>query len=153
MKRTLLAAASLLAAATGSIYAEPAVAITATNRLLNFDTASPGNITINVPITGLQGGDYVVGIDFRPADGDLYDVANSGGIYRINVASGAASLVSTLTADPADSSSPFTGLSGTSFGVDFNPVVDRLRVVSDTEQNLRINVNTGAVTTDGNLNP
>lgn len=118
MKRTLLAAASLLAAATGSIYAEPAVAITATNRLLNFDTASPGNITINVPITVLRTGDFFVGIDFRPADGILYGVANSGAIYRINVATGAATLVSTLTADPADTSSPFSGLSGTSFGVD-----------------------------------
>jgi hypothetical protein len=65
---------------------------------------------------------------------------------------GAATLKSTLTADPADTSSPYTGLSGTSFGIDFNPVVDRLRIVSDSGQNLRVNVDNGAVTTDGGLN-
>ena len=44
-------------------------------------------------------------------------------------------------------------LTGTTFGVDFNPVADRLRIVSDAGQSLRINVDTGLVTTDGNLNP
>ena len=47
----------------------------------------------------------------------------------------------------------FTALAGESFGVDFNPTVDRLRVVSDSGQNLRINVDTGLVTTDTDLNP
>lgn len=41
---------------------------------------------------------------------------------------------------------PFVpALTGTSFGVDFNPTVDRIRVTSDTEQNLRLNPDTGAV--------
>src|SRR5262249_25582058 len=31
------------------------------------------------------------------------------------------------------------------FGVDFNPVPDRLRVVSDADQNLRLNPNNGAL--------
>ncbi len=39
-------------------------------------------------------------------------------------------------------------LAGTSFGVDFNPTVDRLRVVSDTGQSLRVNVDTGATLVD-----
>ena len=43
-------------------------------------------------------------------------------------------------------------LSGTAFGVDFNPMADRLRVVSDAEQNLRANADTGATTTDATLN-
>ncbi len=65
---------------------------------------------------------------------------------------GAATLAATLTVDATDTTDPFTALSGTSFGVDFNPVADRLRVVSDTGQNLRINVQTGMTITDGNLN-
>jgi hypothetical protein len=44
-------------------------------------------------------------------------------------------------------------LAGNVFAVDFNPVADRLRIVSDAGQSLRINVDTGSVTTDGNLNP
>ena len=44
-------------------------------------------------------------------------------------------------------------LSGTAFGFDFNPTVDRIRVVSDTGQNLRLNPDTGAVAAvDGALN-
>ncbi|MDB5948224.1 MAG: polymerase, partial [Massilia sp.] len=52
----------------------------------------------------------------------------------------------------ADTSLPYAGLSGTSFAVDFNPVADRLRVISDTGQSLRINADTGATTTDGAIN-
>jgi len=45
-------------------------------------------------------------------------------------------------------------LNGINFGVDFDPTVDRLRVVSDAEQNLRINPDTGAVDSiDGMLSP
>jgi hypothetical protein len=47
---------------------------------------------------------------------------------------------------------PYQAMLGTGFGVDFNPVVDRLRVVSNMGQNLRINVDTGTVTTDSNIN-
>jgi hypothetical protein len=67
--------------------------------------------------------------------------------------SAAATLASTLAADAADTTNPFAGLTGNAFGVDFNPVADRLRVVSDAGQSLRINVDTGFVTTDTNLNP
>jgi hypothetical protein len=44
-------------------------------------------------------------------------------------------------------------LSGNAFGVDFNPQADRLRIVSDTQQNLRVNVATGVAVVDGALNP
>ena len=46
----------------------------------------------------------------------------------------------------------FIVLTGTAFGVDFNPTVDRLRVVGDDGQNLRINVDNGVATADGSLN-
>src|SRR5205823_171232 len=61
---------------------------------------------------------------------------------------GAATLKATLAADPADVTSPFTAFTGTDLGVDFNPVVDRLRVVSDANENVRINPDAGLVTTD-----
>jgi len=42
------------------------------------------------------------------------------------------------------SKNPFTPvLVGTEFGFDFNPTVDRIRIVSDGDQNLRINPDTG----------
>ena len=64
-------------------------------------------------------------------------------------------VVSPLTGAATAVGGPFTpALSGTVFGFDFNPTVDRIRVVSDTGQNLRLNPDTGAVATaDGAINP
>ena len=129
-------------------------ALTTTGRIISFDRASP-TITTAYNVTGLASGDALIGMDIRPGGmpaGQIYGLSNSGKLYVIDPATGIATLKSTLTADPADTTSPFTTLSGTNFGIDFNPVVDRLRIVSDTGQNLRVNVDTGAVTTDGPLN-
>jgi trimeric autotransporter adhesin len=129
------------------------VATTETNKLISFTTAAPQKLCTSATITGLQSGESILGIDTRPADGAVYALGNSGRIYTVDTGTGAATLKSSLSADPADTMDPFTALSGTEYGVDFNPVPDRLRVVSDTGQNLRINVDTGAVTTDTPLNP
>lgn len=39
-------------------------------------------------------------------------------------------------------------LEGTLFGVDFNPAVDRLRIISDTGQNLGVNFQTSETNVD-----
>ncbi|MEW6020536.1 MAG: DUF4394 domain-containing protein [Pseudomonadota bacterium] len=127
-------------------------ALTASNKLVSFNRDAPGTVRTNVAITGLQSGENLLGIDFRPADGQLYAVGSSGRIYTIDTASGAATMKSMLAADTADTTAPFTALAGTDFGVDFNPQADRLRVVSNTGLNLRINVDSGATTTDGTIN-
>ncbi|WP_273027918.1 DUF4394 domain-containing protein [Massilia timonae] len=128
------------------------VALTTSNRLVSFDRATPGAIRTNVLVTGLQSGENLVGIDVRPADGMLYGVGSTGRLYTLDAATGAATNKSRLVADAADTTEPFTALAGTSFGVDFNPMADRLRIVGNTGQNLRINVDTGATTTDGGIN-
>jgi hypothetical protein len=58
-----------------------------------------------------------------------------------------------LVADPVDSTSPFAALAGSAFGIDFNPTADRLRIVSNAGQNLRVNVDAGLTVTDADLNP
>ena len=83
----------------------------------------------------------LVGIDFRPATGDLYGLGDQGGVYIVQ-RDGDVTLQSRLN----------VALSGTAFGVDFNPTVDRLRIVSDTGQNLRADVTTGTTLVDGSLN-
>lgn len=158
MKKLLL----MLAVASGpvaSAHAEAIVALTATGQLISFDSATPGTLTSTVAVSGLIAGDTLVGIDVRPANKTLYGFAVSGGgaaptvgkIYSINAATGAATLAATLAADPADMTAPtpYQSVTGTFFGVDFNPVADRLRVVSDSGMNLRINVGTGLTQLDG----
>lgn len=119
---------------------ETVFAVTASNKLVSFNSRTPGTILSTVPISGLQTGETIAGIDFRPASGQLFAVGSTSRLYTINTVNGAASPVS---------NGPFTpALTGTSFGVDFNPVPDRVRVVSDGEQNLRLNPNDGTAATD-----
>ncbi len=128
------------------------ILLTVSNKLQSFNLDVPGTTRNTIAIVGMQAGENIVGIDYRPADGLLYGVGSGGRIYLLNPTTGAATLKSTLAADPADTTAPFTGMSGTEFGVDFNPAADRLRIVSNTGQSLRINVDTGATTTDGSIN-
>ena len=114
------------------------------NNLLIFNLTTPAT-PVSKPITGLQAGENILGMDIRPATGQLYALGSTSRLYSINMSSGAAVAVG----------GPFaTLLSGTSFGFDFNPTVDRIRIISNTGQNLRLDPNTGSVAaTDGSLNP
>jgi hypothetical protein len=134
------------------VEAGDTVMLTASNKLASVNLDTPAAIRSSVAITGLQSNEVLLGIDYRPADGMLYGVGSTGRIYTLNPSTGMATVKSTLIADAADTTAPFTALAGTEFGVDFNPVADRLRVVGSTGQSLRINVDTGATTTDGSIN-
>ena len=142
----------VMPAPTPPVAAGEFVLLTTSNKIQSFNLDTPGTNRATVAILGMQAGENIVGIDYRPADGLLYGVGSGGRIYTINPTTGAATLKSTLTADTADTTAPFTALSGADFGVDFNPAADRLRIVSNTGQSLRINIDTGATTTDGNIN-
>jgi len=113
-------------------------ALTASNSLINFNASTPGTPIGNpVAITGLGQGETLVGIDFRARDKLLYGVSSANRIYTINLTTGAATAIGTAAFTPA--------LNGTAFGVDFNQVPDRIRIVSDAEQNLRLNQLDGTV--------
>ena len=136
--------------ATGTGTAGDTFAITSSNRLLSFSRTSPSTGTATA-VTGLNANETLLGIDLRVAGtpaGQLIAIGSTGGIYTIDPNSGAATLKATMTADPADTTNPFTALSGTRVSIDFNNVVDQLRVVSNTGQNLRVNVDTGNTSTD-----
>ena len=120
--------------------AENAVAVTASNKLLKFNAGRPGRITATLNITGLQAGETLLGIDYRVAKDQLYALGSTGRLYTLNEDTAVASAVGM----------PFAvRLEGTQFGFDFNPAVDRIRVVSNSGQNLRLHPDTGAVV-DGN---
>lgn len=121
-----------------------AFAVTDTNELLRFDTSTPQTATTIGTISGLQQGEQITAIDFRPATSELYALGitsgttDSGRIYTINLSTGAATQVG---------STPFsTSLTTNSdYGLDFNPSVDRIRIVNDADQNLRAHPTTGAL--------
>jgi hypothetical protein len=111
--------------------------------MVRFDTAAPGTLTDVVAITGLQPGERIGGIDFRPRTGQLYGVgvqpagANDNlRAYTIDPSTGAAELLS---------AAPIPVLTAAGYGMSFNPAADRIRLVSnDVDDNLRINPNNGA---------
>ncbi len=113
------------------------LAVTAANNLISFNASTPGSIASSVAITGLGQGETIAGIDFRPRNNQLYAVTSASRIYTINTTTGAATTIGTAAFTPT--------LSGAAFGVDFNPVPDRIRLVSDVEQNLRLHPDTGVV--------
>lgn len=119
--------------------AEGAYAISSSNDLLYFGTDTPGSVSSVVPITGLQSGERVLGMDFRPLDplGRLYLLGSTSQLYVIDDLT-----TGTATAVGGSFSTP---LNGTEFGFDFNPTVDRIRIVSDANQNLRLHPDTGAI--------
>lgn len=116
--------------------------VTSSNQLIRFNSSSPSAVTTVGPITGLQGGETIVGIDFRPLTGELFGLSNGSRLYVINKATGAAGSPRPLS----------IALSGSTFGVDFNPTVDRLRIVSNTGQNLRVDPTNGVAIVDGVIN-
>ncbi len=147
---TIATAVALLA---GPASAEQIIGLTSTNSLVSFDSASPSIVGAPIAITGIQSGEDILGIDFRPATGQLYGLGSTSRLYVIDTATGSASQVGGTFAIP---------LSGFDYGFDFNPTVDRIRVVATNGQNLRLNPVTGAVVDgdtvtpglqpDGNLN-
>ena len=106
--------------------AEDATGLTDGNRLVRFDTDKPTKAKRTKAITGLDGDASLVGIDRRVQNGKLYGVGNLGGLYTLTT-SAKATKVGQLS----------VALDGTSFGVDFNPAANALRIVSNTGQNLR----------------
>ena len=116
---------------------ETVFATTSRNELISFNAGRPGVILTRAALSGMQPGERLSGIDFRPANGKLYGLGTTFRLYTIDTATGAATQVG--SAAPA-----FKPL-GTEFGIDFNPVVDRIRVVTDRGENLRLHPDTGAV--------
>jgi hypothetical protein len=112
------------------------VGLTTDGRLVRFDADSPGRTRGIGRVKNLAGDQSLVGVDYRVQDGKLYGVGNAGGIYTLSSDDARATRVGQLT----------VALSGTSFGVDFNPAANRLRVVSNTGQNLRHNLDDATAT-------
>lgn len=132
--------------ASGTNGPEVVYALNSQNQLLRFDGDRPENIKRRINVKGLGTGD-LVGVDYRPANRRLYGLGEGGVVYRINPENGNATRTARLTTAGGRK----VNLQGNSFGIDFNPTVDRLRVVSDADQNLRVNVSSGETTVDPDI--
>lgn len=104
------------------------------NNLVTIDTANPASTVSSVKITGLS--ESIQALDFRPVNNILYGLGGDKVIYTINTLTGVATAASGVL-----------GIAGTEFGFDFNPTIDRLRIVSNTNDNYVFNPNDGTLAT------
>lgn len=162
----LVSGVALLAA--GAARAEPIVGLTAAasiNSLVTFDSATPGTVSAPVPIAGLVGGagERAIGIDFRPVDGALVVVTRQdtgadvgrGRVYTVDPFTGAATLIYGINGlrDAGNLEVLLSESNSFSYGIDFNPVPNALRIVAADNTNLRITLGgTGVTNVDAALN-
>ena len=111
-------------------------ALTDGEHLVHFAAATPQRLDRQCTLSGLRAGDQLLGIDYRVAHGQLYGLGRLGQLYRLDTTQCQASPVGDGIGWP---------LLGARVGIDFNPTVDRLRVVTEAGQNLRVHPETGAV--------
>ncbi|MGD9785073.1 MAG: DUF4394 domain-containing protein [Hyphomicrobiaceae bacterium] len=140
MKATHVAVASFAAIAlsTTASLADTAVGLVGDNTLVMID-GKTAKVTGTMKVKGV---DKLLGIDVRPSNKMLYGVAADGSIVTIDTKTGTATKVSKLEKMIS---------SGTGAIVDFNPAADKLRFMSTDGTNLRADVDSGKVTTDGSL--
>jgi hypothetical protein len=129
--------------AIGPPAKEEIVAVSAGNQLLRFNAGQPQTVRERKQLLGLRSGERILGIDYRVARGELYAlgaVGTAGQLYKIDVAQARATPVGSGVALPGEASE---------WGFDFNPTVDRIRVVNVNGLNMRLHPDTGAQV-DGN---
>lgn len=149
----LAAVLSACASLSDSSTNQPTLAYTLSENqeLLQLDARAPQTVLARRPLTGLDRNADLVGLGRRGADGQLYALARNGQLYQVHPETAAARKIGTGEAPPG---TPTFGigtsvagmvLSGNSFGAHFDPATDRLRVVSDTGLNLRLDPATSLV--------
>lgn len=117
-------------------------------QIVTFDSVDR-MVTNSAGITGLTPGLGTVSlltIDVRPATGELYGLDNNSFLYTINPITGSTTQVGAQLS-PTPTGTPSTRT------IDFNPTVDRIRVLGDSpsNNNLRVNPDTGATIVDATL--
>lgn len=136
--RTFTFLALLAGVAPVALAQEALVGVTTTGNVVRFNSNAPGTLLSNLPITGLNQGDRIQGIDFRPQTGEIIALGETTQLYSLNAFTGVATPIG----------SGFTpGLDGgalTRHAIDINPTVDRVRVVGSGAQNRRLNPVNGA---------
>lgn len=143
--RAFLLSITALATVVAPCRAESIYGLTNFQELVTFDSQTR-TVTSSTPLSGFSLlGEILLSIDVRPATGELYGYSNQNNLYKIDPTTGGRTQVgSTLSVMPM----------GAYKSIDFNPTVDRIRLLGSggKPNNLRVHPDTGAVVmTDGDL--
>ena len=128
-------------AARGQLKGHTGVALAAPDagstlaKIVVFDTENPGSASV-IRTFDTQGA-AILGADFRPGTTDAYILLQTAGTQATLVKSTLAGVTTTI--GTVTIAGPAAG-----WGVDFNPLVDRIRVVNTNDENSRVNPDTAA---------
>lgn len=137
MKTAFLATAASFVFA-GTAAATPAIGLSGDKTLVMIDSET-AEVTGTMEVSGV---DSLLGIDLRPATGQLIGVTPAHEIVEIDPSSGEATVISTMDTMLPSTDGPVI--------VDFNPAANKLRFMTGTT-NHRVDIESGAVTVDGSL--
>ncbi|QDT67471.1 hypothetical protein MalM25_03700 [Planctomycetes bacterium MalM25] len=138
IRKKLVAMAAFTLLTPAVTLAEVVYGVTENQFLVSWDSVTPGTLLSGSPVSGLQSNETVLGIDFRPATGELYALGSTSRLYTLSTATGSATEVGAGPFSPP--------INGSAFGFDFNPVIDRIRLDSDVNKNYVLNPNDGTAT-------
>lgn len=171
MRRTTIIGLATTAATLSlapTAFAQPAVGVVgggSNDALVTFDTDSPAAVTSSRAVTGLLGDERIEGVDFRwipsAANAAMGGTVGAAGLYALGVsADGASGHVyridpATAIATPVNAASVLAfNPAATTYGFDFNPSADAIRVTNDADQSFRVSPVSGAfAATDTSLTP
>jgi Domain of unknown function (DUF4394)/Calx-beta domain len=135
MSRVLCVVFALALVSPAGAGASDIVYGTTATSLVRFNASTPQTIDATLPLQGLPGGVTLAGLDERPESESLYALGSDARLYRVGKTTGVAELIAA-----GSLTSTLTG----AVAVDFNPSVNRLRVVTSDDLNLRQRPDTGA---------
>lgn len=125
----------------GAALGARAWGIDSDGRLVSFRVKAPDQVSVKL-VTGLPAGEKILAVDFRPAGGGMFALGSESHIYTIDRTTGAVTRI-------GDGAAFTPSLHGQAQGFDVNPVADKIRIHTDTDQNLRLDPLTGKVVTGG----
>lgn len=136
----------------GAVHGQWVYGLTMSNNLIRYWETDPSSSVTIGSISGTLPGHTLHGIDFRPADANLYAISTNslgtvGQLYSVNLTTAELSVIGT----------GFTLNNNTAanqLSMKFIPTQDQLRLVTSGGQNYRINPTTGLmIQEDSSLNP
>ncbi|MFN5945827.1 MAG: DUF4394 domain-containing protein, partial [Phycisphaerae bacterium] len=116
--RALTFLALLAGVAPVALAQETIVGVTTTGNVVRFNASTPGTFLSNLPISGLNQGDRIQGIDFRPQTGEIIAIGETTQMYSLNAVTGVATPIGAGFAPGLD------GGAFTRHAIDINPTVD-----------------------------
>jgi hypothetical protein len=135
----------------------PGIMLSATSNQIGRFLLTKPELAVRPNLSGIIAGETVAGIDGRPSTGNVYAlgidaIQNNGTLYRVEPQTGLTVRIGSIGGiafvNAAGAAVDFPN--NAKYGVDFDPLLDQIRVVNSSGLNFRINPDTGAPL-DGDL--